>query len=127
MFFCSGEFVIGKKLKDAMLNEGLSQEDFAKLLNVDRSLISRWINGERKPSAKNLKNISKILKLPVSFFLDKNFSIKESPSEKEEDIKTKIDLLNKRIEKTEKENISLRKDLTSLKKEFEDWKIRNDC
>ena len=45
--------MIGKKLKDAMINAGMNQTEFAKLLDLDRTLIGKWINGERNPSAKN--------------------------------------------------------------------------
>lgn len=112
--------MIGKKLKDVMINEGLTQEDLAKLINSDRSIISRWLTGERNPSAKNLKKISEVLNLPVSFFQDKSFSIK---NDCDKNLKAKITDMEKRlcynekeIEILKKENKMLKNRLVSLEK-----------
>ena len=113
--------MIGKKLKDVMINEGLTQEDLAKLINSDRSIISRWLKGERKPSAKNLKKISEVLNIPVSFFLNKNFSIK---NDCDKTLKLKIADMEKRLIFNEKEIKLLKKENEVLKNKFKSLEKR---
>jgi DNA-binding transcriptional regulator YdaS (Cro superfamily) len=41
------------KLKDYYDENFKTQEDFAKFLGVDQSLVSRWFNGKRTPSKRD--------------------------------------------------------------------------
>lgn len=103
--------MLGKKLKIAMINANISQEEFAKKLEVNRALVSQWITGFRNPSMKNLQKISRILKLPISYFIDnKNEENNENSSIKEITLKgienrllAEIKKLNSRITSLEKE------------------------
>jgi len=61
--------MLGKKLKEAIKAAGYTQEEFAKIIKTNRSLVSQWING-KTPSTSSLKKISKALNLPATFFLD---------------------------------------------------------
>lgn len=44
---------------------GLSQQQLADKLNVDRTTVSKWEIGEAKPRAEILKKLSEILKCPM--------------------------------------------------------------
>ena len=99
--------MLGKKLKEAIKRAGYTQEEFAKLINTNRALISQWITGRRNPSATNLKKISKALDLPVAFFLDNsittgNISAREV-SINSQNLQTENRLLKKEIELLKKE------------------------
>lgn len=61
--------MLGKKLKEAIKQAGYTQEEFAKLINTNRALVSQWING-KMPSTNSLKKISEALNIPIKFFLD---------------------------------------------------------
>lgn len=61
--------IIGFKIKQARLENELSQQDLARLTNLDQSEISKLEKGLFNPSIKFLDNISKALgkKLTISF------------------------------------------------------------
>ena len=101
--------MLGKKLKVALKQAGYTQEDFAKKINVDRSVISQWITGYRNPSSKNLKKISKELDIPIAFFLDN--SIKTG------NISTRDISIN--AQNLQTENRLLKKEIELLKKELQ--------
>lgn len=46
--------------------KGISQQEFAKITNINPSLISRIESGERLPSRNNIKSISESLHIPVN-------------------------------------------------------------
>lgn len=49
--------------------EGMTQEDLAKAIGVRRSVISKYENGLIEPSITQLKNISKVLHIPIGDLL----------------------------------------------------------
>ena len=98
----------------------MNQTEFAKLLDLDRTLIGKWIKGERKPSAKNLKKVATVLNLPISFFLDKDFSIKK---DLDDNLKLRIQLLEETVSHNNREIELLRKE--SKEHKIEMRKIRN--
>ncbi len=59
---------IGEKIKNIRIQNGLTQKQIAKKLNVSQQLISRIENGQENISILTLKNIAKVLNLKV--FLD---------------------------------------------------------
>lgn len=99
--------MLGKKLKEAIKTAGYTQEEFAKLIQTNRALVSQWITGYRNPSATNLKKISKALNVPIAFFLDNsintgNISARDI-SINSHNLKTENRLLKKEIELLKKE------------------------
>ena len=58
-----------ERLKTARLNVGLKQEDVASKLKKPQSYISKIERGERRVDAAELKELAKILKKDISFFL----------------------------------------------------------
>jgi transcriptional regulator with XRE-family HTH domain len=65
---------VGKNIKNMRRKRGLTQEELGKLIGVEKSAISRWENGERKPSIDHLKKMSHTLDVPVGFLLSNNIS-----------------------------------------------------
>jgi transcriptional regulator with XRE-family HTH domain len=51
--------------------KGLTQIELAEILDVDRSTISKWENGENLPKVNKLVKISSILGVPVDELLPK--------------------------------------------------------
>jgi len=58
-----------ERLKTARLDAGLKQEDVATKLKKPQSYISKIERGERRVDAAELKELAKVLKKDVNFFL----------------------------------------------------------
>jgi len=58
-----------EKLKKARLDAGLKQSDVAQKLKKPQSYISKIERGERRVDAVELKELAKVLKKDVNFFL----------------------------------------------------------
>jgi transcriptional regulator with XRE-family HTH domain len=54
-----------KDLKDKRIKEGLTQSQLADEIGIDRSTLSLYENGKRKPSYEVMKQIAKVLKEPM--------------------------------------------------------------
>jgi transcriptional regulator with XRE-family HTH domain len=61
---------VGSKIRALRNETGLSQEDFAKKVDLDRTYISDVERGERNVSVLNLFKIAKGLKKPASSLLE---------------------------------------------------------
>lgn len=57
--------------------KGLSQEEFAKKLNVVRQTISKWEQGLSVPDSEMLISMSKILDTPVSVLIGESIEEKK--------------------------------------------------
>ena len=53
--------LFGKKMKIARKNRNLSQDELARCLQLDRSLISKWETGQNEPKAFALLRLEEIL------------------------------------------------------------------
>ncbi len=62
--------IMAKRFKAARIAKGLSQEDFAKILKVNQSFVSRFEKGVHQPSAETFKRICKALDLRYEDLLD---------------------------------------------------------
>ena len=51
---------IGKKLKDARMKSGFTQENVAEKINVSRQTISNWENGKNYPDVNSLVMLSQL-------------------------------------------------------------------
>ncbi|MEO0289735.1 MAG: XRE family transcriptional regulator [candidate division WOR-3 bacterium] len=62
--------IIGKKIKELRENKGLTQKEFASLFGYKLLTVSRWERGERRPSFSDLKKLSDIFGISISYFLE---------------------------------------------------------
>ena len=107
--------MLGKKLKTAIKNAGMTQEDFAKKMKTSRALVSQWIIGVRNPSPKNLKKISEALNIPINNFLDDKFALSSNMASKIKSIEEKNIVFEEKIKRLESENFSLKKEIELIK------------
>lgn len=61
---------IGKKVEIILEKSGMTQRDLAKKINLDESILSRIIKGERAPKAEVLANIATALHVTTDYLLD---------------------------------------------------------
>lgn len=63
------EDIIGRKIKAALAQKGLTQTKFAKQMNVDQSTVSKWITDYKRIRMGDLKRMCRILNIaPMEFF-----------------------------------------------------------
>ena len=62
-FFC-------KRLKNIMLEQGLTQQRLADKIGVGQQLISFWVTGKQKPTVTSLKKIAEALNVPLNYFFE---------------------------------------------------------
>ena len=60
----------GETLKKARMKKGLSQQQLAELLYVDRSTITNWEGNRRIPDFAMISKLSKQLGVDINIFLD---------------------------------------------------------
>lgn len=70
---------IEQRLRDARMEQGLSQEALAELVNVSRQTVSKWENGAAYPSGENLAALSKVFHLPVEALIYDDWTPPEEP------------------------------------------------
>lgn len=58
------------KIKKIRKERNLSQKQLAKLINVSQQTIASWEVGRTEPKSENFHALSKVLDVPVSFFVD---------------------------------------------------------
>ena len=66
---------LGEKIKDARIQNGLSQEELAVKLSVSRSAIAKWESDKGIPDITNLKAIAELFQVSVDYLIDDNASI----------------------------------------------------
>lgn len=75
---------IGENLKKIRKSKGLSQQDLAKLTNIDQRIISRYELDINKPELENLIKIAIVLDISIDDLIDfKNIQHKLSKEYKE--------------------------------------------
>lgn len=96
-----GEIVLfNERLKDIRTKKELTQEEFAKLLNISPSSISLYESGSREPSLTTLINIAKILNVSTDYLLglsdnEQVVRINISSKDKQEIVKKLLEIINK--------------------------------
>ena len=64
------EKTLGKKLKSARKEAGLTQEQLAVKLMVSRQAITKWEADKGMPDIENLKSLSQLLGVSIDYLLD---------------------------------------------------------
>ena len=77
---------IGKTIKVLRTAAGISQKNFAQKLGISSSYLSLIESGEREPSVALLRQISRLLDIPISvfFFQAEDPSVLSTPAQQEE-------------------------------------------
>lgn len=60
---------LGKKLREARKNAGMTQEQFADKIMVSRPAIAKWESDKGIPDIENLKAISKVLDVSIDYLV----------------------------------------------------------
>lgn len=94
--------LFNERLKEIRTKKELTQEEFAKLLNISPSSISLYESGSREPSLATLVNIAKILDVSTDYLL--GLSDNESPVEVVISPEDKQDIVNKVLKLLNKGN-----------------------
>ena len=56
-------------LKDFLIDKGLTQTEFAKIVGIKQSQVSEWLKGKAKPGYDLLKQMSQSFNISADFFL----------------------------------------------------------
>lgn len=123
----------GRKLKVALKQKGIKQEEFAKIVGVTQGTMSKIVTGERKPSVTLNKVMCLLLGVPEDTFLIKPEPPKPEPLPKQaqdnhalaeatdklivylERIERKQDRLEMLVRSVQNENLALRQELLKRK------------
>jgi transcriptional regulator with XRE-family HTH domain len=68
---------LGEKLKYLRKQHNWTQEQLAQHLNISRSQISKWENGELLPDVQSLQKLSNLYQVSVDFLIGKHTTKKE--------------------------------------------------
>ncbi len=69
--------MLNEKIKYLRLQDGLSQQELADALGVQKSTISNWENDHSVPSYEKLKEIAKYFSVSLDYLLDFDYDDKE--------------------------------------------------
>lgn len=61
---------LGEKIKQLRKSKGISQEDLASMLKINRNYLSRIETGKSEPTSSVLKNIAQIFSIDLNSLLD---------------------------------------------------------
>jgi transcriptional regulator with XRE-family HTH domain len=68
---------LGERLKYLRKQQHWTQEQLAQYLNISRSQISKWENGDLLPDVQSLEKLSNLYNVSVDFLIGKHTSKKE--------------------------------------------------
>ncbi len=60
---------LAKRIKERRIECGYTQEDLGNLLGISKVSVCNWERGLKKPSSKNLIQISKVLNTPLEYLI----------------------------------------------------------
>ena len=61
----------GERIFEVLEQTGMTQTDLARLLQVDRTTVWRWIKNHHEPRATDVATLAAVLSKPVAFFYRK--------------------------------------------------------
>lgn len=108
--------LFSKQLRKALYEKGLTQKELAKMIVVQKPMISRWVTGDRTPNFGSLQKIANALNLPLSYF-NQNVDIKDICSEQKSsnNKSSRLEILEEKVKRLEAE-IELIKEKSNKKK-----------
>lgn len=66
--------MLGEKIKQLRISQGLSQTEFAKRLFVTPGAVSQWEKNRTAPDTERLMAIAREFSIPLDYFSDKQYS-----------------------------------------------------
>jgi len=60
--------ILKRNIGNKIINSGFKQVEIAQKLNISNSTVSKWISGELTPTAKNLIELARVIKVDVADF-----------------------------------------------------------
>ena len=63
------DFFLAKRIKEKRLENGYTQEELGKFLNVSKVSVCHWEKGVKRPSSNNLIQLSKVLHVPLEYLI----------------------------------------------------------
>jgi Predicted transcriptional regulators len=93
---------IGMFLKELRKEKGLTQEQFAEVVNVSNRTVSRWENGNNMPDLDILIEISDYYEVDLREILDGERKNKNMKNEVEETVLKAVDYTNTELERNNK-------------------------
>lgn len=60
---------LAKRIREKRVENHMTQEELGKLLNVSKVSVCHWEKGIKRPSSKNLIQLSKILNTPLEYLI----------------------------------------------------------
>ena len=73
---------LAKRIKEKRLDLDLTQKELADLLGVSKAIVCNWEKGKKKPSSKNLIQLSKTLNISLEYLIANDNYVISSPEEK---------------------------------------------
>lgn len=64
-----------KRIAELRMLSGMSQEELAERLFVDRTLVSRWENGNRRPDARSVAAMAELFRVPADSIVSYDASL----------------------------------------------------
>ena len=77
-----GSMFLSKRIKEKRIETGLTQEALGKELNVSKVSVCNWEKGLKKPSSKNLIQLSKVLNTPLEYLIGNDTYVVSEDDEK---------------------------------------------
>ena len=74
---------IGERLRDAMFEARLNQEQLADRLDVSGSLVNQWVKGARRIQVEDLRRVAAVLEVPVVRLLGEDAAVAEPPPDQD--------------------------------------------
>lgn len=107
-----------KKLKISMFENGITQTELAKKLNLTQSAISAWFKGKGTPNLDTLLELSSIFKKPINYFFSDDSTTQniignhnaQNAAQTDNDLKKELELLKAKqeVQALTIENLKLR-------------------
>lgn len=75
----AGKKTIGYRIKEALYETGVTQEDLAQKMGVTQGLITHWVTGRKIPTLESLQRVAEALNLSLEYFINMKKENKEKP------------------------------------------------
>ena len=61
--------ILGNRIEEARLNQGISQAQLARMLGVTKETVSKWESGDKEPTPEHLRDLGTVLKVSSDHLL----------------------------------------------------------